>query len=496
MLYSHTLLHAAKYYPNLPAISGQHPATFREFVARVDRVAAELHERGFRPGDRLALHLLNGVEFLELVYACSRLGVISVPINTRYSMPEIDAVLEDCSPKGLIRHQALPQPRVRVAWEHVVEDQPLSGSDSALPPVFYDPDAVYGLFYTSGTTGKAKGVMLTHRSLYANLQNCLPYFRFRPGHCYLHAAPMFHLADFPSVLSCMSQGVCQAIIPRFDLREFCERVQQDRVTTTVLIPTMINFLTLYGELESYDLSSLEVVLYGGSPMAPEVLKRARHKLPGVKFIQAYGMTESSCLLTLLEHDDHEGERLLSCGRPPFGVELAISDPEGKFLPVGEAGEVVARGMNLMKGYWNQPEETARTLEGGWLHTGDIGKQDADGFFYIVDRKKDMIITGGENVYSSEVEAVVYSHPAIKEAAVIGVPDQRWGELVTACVVVKAGASLTADELIAFCRTRLANYKLPRKVEIVDGELPKSGTGKILKRALREPYWANYRRGVS
>jgi long-chain acyl-CoA synthetase len=153
-------------------------------------------------------------------------------------------------------------------------------------------------------------------------------------------------------------------------------------------------------------------------------------------------------------------------------------------------------MNLMKGYWNQPEETARTLEGGWLHTGDIGKQDADGFFYIVDRKKDMIITGGENVYSSEVEAVVYSHPAIKEAAVIGVPDQRWGELVTACVVVKAGASLTADELIAFCRTRLANYKLPRKVEIVDGELPKSGTGKILKRALREPYWANYRRGVS
>ncbi|MCC6363988.1 MAG: AMP-binding protein [Bryobacterales bacterium] len=496
MLYGVTLARAARCFASSPAIASDAGSlTYAGLRERVDRLAAQFLSKGLKPGDRLGMLLLNCPEFIEIILACARTGIIAVPLNTRYARAEVDAVAADCEPRAMIRHSALPEPSQRAEWEVVLDQEPLEGSDGELPAPFHEPDAVFGLFYTSGTTGRAKGVMLTHRNLLANTMACLPVFQMTPGSCYLHAAPMFHLADFPGMLLALASGACQTTIPRFDAEAFCSTVARHRASVTVLIPTMINFLTLYPRLGNYDLSSLELMLYGGSPIAPEVLKRAREKFPGTKFMQGYGMTEASPILTLLLDEHHAPERMLSCGRPPFGVEVKVVRPDGETADLGEAGEIAGRGANVMKGYWNQPEATAQAIRNGWLHTGDIGMQDEEGFFYLVDRSKDMIVTGGENVYSTEVEAALYAHPAVREAAVIGIPDPQWGELVTACVVLKDDAALTDKDLMEFCRERLANYKIPRRVVFYSGELPKSGTGKILKRALREPFWEGRARRV-
>jgi long-chain acyl-CoA synthetase len=275
------------------------------------------------------------------------------------------------------------------------------------------------------------------------------------------------------------------------------------VTSTVLVPTMINFLINHPDIAKHDLSSLRRITYGASPMPVELLKRAMKVFPGVEFFQGYGQSESSPLLTTLMPEDHVTEgpeqitrRLASCGRPVIGVEVEVVDENDRRVKSGEVGEVVARGPNVMMGYWKRPEETAATLRGGWLRTGDMATIDEDGYIYLVDRKKDMIISGGENVYSTEVENVIYQHPAAREAAVIGVPDDKWGEAVKAIVTLKDGASLTESELIEFCASRLADYKVPKSVEIREGELPKSGAGKILKKELREPYWQGHNRRVN
>jgi long-chain acyl-CoA synthetase len=263
----------------------------------------------------------------------------------------------------------------------------------------------------------------------------------------------------------------------------------------VLVPTMINLLTQFPQLTRYDLASLKQLGYGGSPIAPEVIHRTRAVFPNIRLIQVYGLSETG-FLTALQDDEHTPERLLSCGRPCPGVDVRVVDESGTEVGVGRAGEVAARGANVMRGYWNNREETLNAFRDGLFRTGDVGYQDAEGYLYILDRVKDMIVTGGENVYSGEVEAVLYAHPAIREAAVFGIPDDKWGELVMACVVLKPGAALSVDELIAHCRRSLASYKIPRRVEFSDLELPKTGSGKILKRALRERFWAHQARAVS
>jgi long-chain acyl-CoA synthetase len=258
---------------------------------------------------------------------------------------------------------------------------------------------------------------------------------------------------------------------------------------------MINLLVQFSELEKYDLSSLERLAYGGSPVAPELVHRIRKVLPNLKLIQGYGLSETGFLTGLKDHE-HTEDKLLSCGRTCPGIDLRIVDESGKELEAGGHGELVVRGPNVMRGYWNNPEETKPAFRDGFFRTGDIGYRDANGYFSILDRLKDMIVTGGENVYSGEVEAVIYQHPTVRETAVFGIPDPRWGELVAACVVRKPGMSLSEEELIAHCRRSLANYKVPRRVELLDTELPKSGTGKILKRILRERFWADQKRAVS
>ena len=496
MIYIHSLGRASRFYADRTALAPRGTRlTFRELHERVQGIAAALSKLGFRVGDRLGLLLPNGPEYIQLVYACSLLGVIVVPLNTRLSLAEIDRVLADASPHGLVRHSSLPVPTVRLPRERVLDQEPLEVRNDSFPDVFYDPQAVLALIYTSGTTGHPKGVMVTHANVLANVQNFNFWMRYTAAGVYLHAAPIFHIADFPCMFAAPAFGACQVTIPKFDPRGFCEAVDRERVSHTVLVPTMINLLTQFPEVKKYDLSSLQVLAYGGSPMPPDLIRRTRELLPQVKLVQAYGLSESG-FLTGLQDQEHTDDRLLSCGRPCPGIDLRVTDDSGKPVEVGQSGELVARGANIMPGYWNNPGETALVFRDGSFRTGDIGYQDSEGYFYILDRAKDMIVTGGENVYSGEVEAAIYEHPAVREAAVFGIPDPKWGELVMACVVLKPGMVLTADELVAHCRQSLASYKIPRRVEFQGTDLPKSGSGKILKRVLRDCFWVHQTRAVS
>ena len=430
-----------------------------------------------------------------MIYACAWLGVIAVPLNTRLTTPEIDRVLADASPRGLIRHSSLVAPSAPPPWQRVLDVAPLELPDTPPPDPLYDPEATLALIYTSGTTGTPKGVALTHAALLADIDHlCYWISQWNDG-VYLHASPLFHIADLPLAFAAPAFGVSQVTIPKFGPEEFCQVVQRERVTTTVLVPTMINVLTQFAGLRDYDLSSLDTVGYGGSPMAPELVQRTRELLPRVKLMQVYGLSETG-FVTALRDDEHTLERLLSCGRPCPGVDLRIADERGNEVSSGQIGELVVRGANVMRGYSNNDAETALSFRNGYFRTGDVGYQSAEGYFYILDRLKDMIVTGGENVYSGEVEAVIYKHPAVREAAVFGIPDPKWGELVMASVVTKTGQSLTADELTAHCRRSLAGYKVPRRIEVTSVELPKSGSGKILKRALRKRFWASQSREVS
>jgi long-chain acyl-CoA synthetase len=495
MIYSHSIDRAARYYPERPALCvGGGWLTFRELHNRVMRLAAALTGLGFNAGDRLALLLPNSPEYLEFVYACSRIGVIAVPINTRLSVVEIDRVLADASPRGLVRHSSLPAPCVRVSWELIIDRQPLDSPTDASMAAYYDPDAILALIYTSGTTGRPKGVMLTHTNVLSNVHNFNYWMRHRDGGVYLHAAPIFHIADFPALFAAPVFGACQLALARFTPAGFCEAVEKHQINRTVLVPTMINLLTQFADVKQHDLSSLEVLAYGGSPMAPELIRRTRELLPKVKLVQVYGLSETG-YLTGLEDHEHTNGRLTSCGRPAPGIEVQVADESGKALQAGQRGELVARGANVMRGYWNDPEDTAAAFRNGFFRTGDIGYHDADGYFYILDRLKDMIVTGGENVYSGEVEAVILDHPAVREVAVFGISDPQWGELVAACVVLKPGMNITAEALIRHCRERLANYKVPRHLEFSEMDLPKNGSGKVLKRLLRERFWVGATRPV-
>jgi long-chain acyl-CoA synthetase len=518
------LRRAVRIYPDRPAvIDGETRLSWREFDARTRRLAVGLRALGVQPGDRVAVLALNSFRYLELYYAIPRMGGIIVPLNHRFSPAELVYTLNDSGAVALVVDDTLAPvaeailsklltvrhlvfagtgtaPAGMEGYEDLLEHCGKAVVEDAEP----DPNDVAGIFYTGGTTGNSKGVMLTHANLHANTLHILIHFGYQPEHNYLHAPPMFHLADGPLSFAVTMVGACHTILPRFDPVALLETIQRERVTHCVLVPTMVNALIQVPTIGEYDLSSWKLVFYGASPMAPEVLKKAMRLLP-CDFAQAYGMTEAAPGLTFLSAEDHRAivraepgspvaRRVTSCGHPMVGVDVRVVDAAGKEVEPGEVGEVVARGPNVMKGYWNKAEETAYGLRGGWLHTGDLATVDEGNYIYIVDRLKDMIISGAENVYSNEVESAIYAHPAVLEAAVIGVPDPTWGEHVHAVVVLKPDHSATADEIVEVCRSRIAGYKLPRSIEFVDA-LPKSGAGKILKRALREPYWQNRERRV-
>jgi long-chain acyl-CoA synthetase len=496
MIYVHSMGRAMQYYPEDLAFAGERMRlSFRDLDTRVKRIAGELARNGFRRGDRLALLLPNEPEYIELVYACSYLGVIAVPMNTRYSAVEIEMVLADATPRGLVRHSSLPTPGHSIEWQKVLDQDPFAEMGETPVEAIYDPEAILALIYTSGTTGRPKGVMLTHANVFANVHNFNYWMRYREHGSYLHAAPIFHIADFPAMFAAPVFGAAQSTLPRFQPQSFCEAVEREKITHTGLVPTMINLLTQFPEIAKYNLDSLELLSYGGSPIAPALVGKVREVLPRVKLLQVYGLSETG-FLTGLQDGEHTPERLLSCGRPCPGIELRVVDDGGKQVETGKLGEFVVRGSSIMQGYWNNQDETAAAFRNGVFHTGDLGYQHTNGDFYIVDRAKDMIVTGGENVYSGEVEAIIYELPQVREAAVFGIPDPQWGELVAVCVVLKPGAALSAEDLIQHCRKFLAGYKVPRHIEFDENELPKSGSGKILKRNLRDKFWTAQSRRVS
>jgi acyl-CoA synthetase (AMP-forming)/AMP-acid ligase II len=462
--------------------------TFRELHSRVERIAADLNRRGLRTGDRLAILLPNGPEYIELVYACSRLGVIVVPVSPRYSPREIDRVLKDASPRGLVRRSGSAPFTVKLAWQLVLDEEPLDAPNGSCPEVYYSPEAILVTIYTSGTTGKPRSVMLTHTNVLANIQYLNYWMRYRQGGAYLHAAPIFHGADFPAMFAAPTFGTLQVTVPRFSPRTFCEAVEKERITHTLLAPTMLNTLTKFSGAKQFDLSSLEVLAFGGSPMPVELYRRTRRMLPGVKLVHLYGTTETG-FLTGLEDTEGTVERLLtSCGQPCPGTDVEVVDPStGAPVDVGQPGEIAARGTNVMLGYWNHPECTARAFRNSFFRIGDIGYQDAAGNLFIVDRLKDMIIIGQQKVYCGEVEAVIYQLPTIREAAVFGMPDPNGGELVAACVVLQPGASLSEQELLRHCRQSLADFKVQRQVDFRKTDLPRTASGDVQKRTLREHF---------
>jgi long-chain acyl-CoA synthetase len=468
--------------------------TWREFYKRVEHAAAYLLTQDLERGDRVAILLSNGPDYLELYYALPVAGLIAVPLNNRWAVDDFAFSISDSGPKVLItddRYAPIAeQIRARVPELRIMKT-PLGAADCTEPYPEPAADDIMGVFYTSGTTGGPKGAMLTHNNLCSNaiLSHASG---MNLGSVYLHAAPMFHLADGAATHVATMTGAAHAFIPVFDPGAFLDAVERHRVTSSILVPTMINMVVNHPCVDSADLSSLDRILYGASPMPVSLLQTAMQKLK-CKFQQAYGMTETSPVQTMLQPEDHRFENLdrtfspvRSAGRPILGMEVQVVDVEDRELPAGEIGEIVARGPNVMKGYWNRPEITREVLRGGWMHTGDMGAFDANGFLYILDRKKDMIKTGGENVYSPEVESMIVSHPDVVEAAVIGVPDVRWGETIRAVAVLRSGSALTEHDLIEYCRAHMTHFKCPTSVVFVV-TLPKGGTGKVQKNALRRMY---------
>lgn len=480
-----------------------------ETADRVARVAGGLEKFGVRSGDRVAILALNSDRYFELLYAIPWLGAVMVPVNTRLASPEIQYILDDSEARLLFVDGAMQTHAGALAGStstiealiYLDDDSPPAGVSSyeelATGPAIADAgaggDMLAGIFYTGGTTGKSKGVMLSHANLVSNSMNVIAGMYYDQDMTYIHCAPMFHLADGGATFGVTTCGGRHVFIPRFDPADCLRTMEQERVTHAALVPTMINMLVNHPTVDDVDLSSLDYVTYGASPMPEGVLRKALEVLPNCNFIHAYGMTEASPGVTLLPPryatlEAPYAGRLKSCGQAQLTTDLKIVDEKRQELPCGTIGEVAVRGPMIMLGYWKMPEATAAVLEGGWFYTGDAGYLDDEGFLFIVDRLKDMIISGGENVYSAEVENAISLMPGVAEVAVIGVPHTKWGECVHAIVVPRDGGALTAEAVIAHCTTQIAGYKCPRSVEFRTTPLPQSGPGKVLKRQLREPFW--------
>ena len=491
-----------------PAIhDGGVATTYAEFYDRVLRAGQALRALGVERGDRVAVLMLNSPRYLELYFATAAIGAAVVPINIRWGADEINFSLRDSGTKVLAlddRFASLkpdPLPLLLYTGEKECPDGMVSYEAvvaAAKPVVEADPDEdeILGLFYTSGTTGGPKGVMLTHRNIFQHAMLMAMELAITHKTVYLNAAPMFHLANGALMFVVTIMGGAHCFQPAFEPEGFLALLEKHRVNVGLLVPTMLNLVINHPAIDKYDTSSLRLFLYGASPMPVELLRRLIKKL-GPIFCQAYGMTEASPVMTLLRQEDHDFEtnQVTSAGRPMLGVELKVVDLMDREVNTGEPGEIIARGPTVMKGYWNRPQVNAEVLRGGWLHTGDIGAFDANGFVYILDRKKDMIKTGGENVYSPEVESALCAHPDILEAAVFGVPDAKWGEAIKAAVVVCQGKTLAEQDVIDWCRERLTHFKCPSSVDFL-ATLPKGGTGKVQKNVLRAKYWEGRDRGVN
>ena len=502
---------ARRLYGERPAIIDREGTfSWRQFTDRVARAASALQQLGVARGDRYGIICRNTFRHAELIHAGYWMGAIPVPVNYRLAPPEIAFILDDAGctvvavedvfTKLLATDDLAPwrDRAMYIAAEPADVEWPqyetLLAAASPAPAHEGDEEDDAIVLYTGGTTGRSKGVRLSHRNVFSNGTQVAPAMRVRSDDVYLHVAPMFHSADLLGT-AFTHLGAAHAYLPQFSGQALLQAMQDYRVTMVMLAPTMIIMALQEPDIDRYDLSHFRLLFYGSSPMAVEWTRRAMESFSGAEVQQGYGLTETSPILTTLDMEEHrealatgQFERLKSVGRAVIGIDLRIVDDDGNEVPVGEAGEVVVRGPNVAKGYLNRPEEDRQAFRGGWFHTGDVAKVDAEGYIYLLDRKKDMIITGGENVYSSEVEAALYQHPDVHEAAVVGVPDDKYGEALFAVIVPVPGASVSEDDIIDHCRERIGGYKIPRRMAFVD-EMPKSAMGKILKTELRRIYGA-------
>jgi long-chain acyl-CoA synthetase len=494
------LVRAKQVAENRTAVScGDIDLTYAQTWDRCRRLVGGLHGLGLGPGDRVAVVGPNCHRYLEIYQAVPGAGMALVPLNARHTDAELRYALEDSGTRVLFTNR--PGEGLEDVVERIVDlgegyEALLASASPAELPIDVPEDTVAGLFYTGGTTGKSKGVMLTHRALTANAFHFMPVYAFSPDTRWLVGAPMFHLAGTMAILPTVWNGGRHVMLAAFDAARVLDLIEEHGVTATIAVPTMLAAMSEEQLARPRDVSSLRHITHGGAPSATETLRRAHLAFPNAELVEVYGATETAPIATVLRHEEEllDAPQARSCGQPAVGVDVAVVTTDGGPAPPGDVGELVVRGPNVMAGYWNKPTETAAALVDGWYHTGDLGYQAADAYIYLVDRAKDMIVSGGENVYSTEVEDVLYRHPAVLEAAVFGVPDERWGEAVHAVVVPRH--EVAPEELIAHCRDAIAAYKVPKVIELRVEPLPKSGAGKVLKRELREPYWAGLRERVA
>ncbi len=510
---------SARSFPDRMAIAyGDYELSYQQANERINKLANALRGLGIQKGSNLAILLHNCPEFLETLYACFKAGLGSVPINFRLHPKECSFIIDNSEAVAVVLGEDFrdslyalrnEMPRIKhyicitdplegmIHYEALLKNQPTSFTDEEV-----ERDHLAWLFYTSGTTGRPKGAMLTHHNLLVMTMNFFADMSpLGPDDVVLHAAPLSHgsgLYGIPNVAKAAANVILKS--KTFDPKVVFETIQRRKVTNMFMAPAMIKRLITSPEIDNYDLRSLKCINYGGAPIYEEDLKAAVRKL-GQVFVQLFGQAEAPMTISYLRKEEHllEGtaeqmKHLTSAGFPRTDVEIKIVDPNDKELPPGKMGEIVVRGEVVMKGYWKDLEATAETLRGGWLHTGDLGIMDEKSYVYILDRAKDMIISGGENIYSREIEDVILKHPAVFEVAVIGVPDEKWGESIKAIVALKQGQKVAEEDIINFCKEHLASYKKPKSVEFIDA-IPKNPYGKVLKRALREKYWAGEARRV-
>ncbi|MEM1299998.1 MAG: AMP-binding protein [Pseudomonadota bacterium] len=494
--------------PNDPALTFLgHTRTWGQMYRRCRNVAAALQGLGAVVGTRVAYLGFNSDALFELYYAAPMAGSELVIMNFRWSLPECMAALEDTAPIVLVfdaEHAELAMEAARACpgIRHLVAAaeagaggmpyEDLASTDRTPEGRGSGGDDTMIVYFTGGTTGRSKGVMITHNNMFANAMGAPPIMRCDRDRAQIIIGPLFHMAPGSRLYSAVLLNSHTVIMPRFDMVEMMKLIERHRVNAVTMVPTMMHMLLEHPEFANHDLSSLGPIMLGGAPTPRDLLERALEAFPGAQFSNGYGMTEMSNLIAALTPDYHvldgpKAGKLQSVGHPVPYLDVRVFDADDREVAQGEIGEIVTRGPTVMKGYLNNPDATAEALRGGWFHTGDMGYMDADGMLFISGRAKDMIITGGENVYPTEVEDVLSTHPAVSEVAVIGVPDPKWGEAVHAVIIPASGASPDVETLMAHCRAALAGYKCPKVLHFRSEPMPLSGANKVLKTALRAEY---------
>jgi len=498
-------------------IHGSRKRTWREIGERVPRLAGALRSLGIEGGAFVAALAMNSDRYVELFFAVPWAGGAFAPLNIRWSVVENEYALTDSKSSVLFVDESFVDQacelKAKLAWvktlvymgegpapEGMLDYEALLAANAPLPDANRRDEDLWVIFYTGGTTAHPKGVMMSHRGLFVATVTYLAILPSIEDLSFVYVAGFFHFAGASALLYITMAGGTHVLQPKFDPVPLMQAIQEHKATNAVLVPTMINMLVNHPEFDRYDLSSLRTCVYGGSPMPEVLMKLAMKKLPRLHFYQVFGMTETGGFATMLRWRDHitdgpKASRLKSAGQPALGNDVRVVLADGSPAAPGQLGEILVCSDMLMKGYLNNPAATAAVLVDGWMHTGDAGYFDEDGFLYVADRVKDMIVTGGENVYSIEVERVLFMHPAVREAAVIGVPSAQWGESVHAVVVLKDGASATPEELTTFCREHIGGYKIPRSYEFRSEPLPVTPVGKVRKNVLRDPYWVGHERKI-